>query len=74
MLDQREIYLRRARCQGPAQGRVKSPELLRNKYMLRRSAMDKLRFTGGPARGSRPSEGSFPAGKLGRGSDRFRVW
>ncbi|KAB1261954.1 hypothetical protein Cadr_000022089 [Camelus dromedarius] len=45
---------------------TKSPELLRNKYMRRSSAMDKLRFRGGAARGSRPS-GFFSAWKLGRG-------
>lgn len=63
---------RRIRHQGPAQGRTKSPELLRDKYMWRRSAMDKLRFRGRVARGSRPS-GSFPARKVGRGSERFRA-
>lgn len=42
--------------------------------MRRRSAMDKLRFRGRTARGSRPSEGSFSAWKLGRGSERFRAW
>lgn len=61
------------RGQSPARGRTKSPELLRNKYIWRRSAMDKPRFKGRTARGSRPS-GSSPAWKLGRGSERFRAW
>lgn len=61
------------RDQGPARGRTESPELLRNKYMWRRSAKDKPRFKGRAARGSRPS-GSSPAWKLGGGRERFRAW
>lgn len=67
-----DCNLGRVRAQGPARGRTRSPELLRNKYMLRKLAMDK----GREARGFRPSarpSGSFPAWKLGRGSERFRA-
>lgn len=63
----------RVRGQGPALGRTKSPESLRNKYMWRRSAIDKPRFKGRATTGSKPS-GSFPAQKLGRGSERFKAW
>lgn len=41
--------------------------------MRRRSAMDKPRFKGRAARGSRPS-GSSPVWELGRGNERFRAW
>mgnify|MGYP006951379510 CR=1 FL=1 len=59
--------------QGLALGRTKSPESLRNKYMWRRSAIEKPRFRGRATIGSKPS-GSFSAQKLGRGSERFRAW
>lgn len=42
-------------CQGLAWGRTRSPELLRNKYILRRSAMDKP-SPGGRMRESGPSD------------------